>query len=248
MAKPKVETHFIRSATHSVPARIIREARKNVSFSITRTGAILRMPRNLPTGHQNLQLEEFHRWVWAKISSIPHYHRYFLQERYRTGDILTIRGETFRLHLQYNSGKTSHRASRQGDCILLSLAGGPEAPDNTGAIRQLLSRVLAKRFLPEITRRVQEINQQHFRQAVHQVRLKYNRSNWGSCSSKRTINLSTCLLFAPPFAIDYVILHELAHLLEMSHNNRFWELVGRAMPDYPVAEKWLRDNWSSCDF
>ncbi|MEY3051518.1 MAG: hypothetical protein RLY31_1303 [Bacteroidota bacterium] len=246
--KSKVEELFIRSATHSIPARVVRERRNNVRFSITRTGATIRLPAGLDASGRNEQLESFRQWIWAQLASIPFYHRYFLQERYRHGDLLTVGSHSFRLHLHYNSGKASNKAIRTGTEIYLSIANGPDDPGNTAAIRQLLSRIVANRFLPDITRRVMELNQLYFRQPVRQVRLKYNRSNWGSCSSKGTVNLSTCLLFAPPAAIDYVIIHELAHLLEMSHNKRFWDLVGQAMPDYPAAEKWLRENWSDCDF
>jgi predicted metal-dependent hydrolase len=47
---------------------------------------------------------------------------------------------------------------------------------------------------------------------------------------------------APPPVIDYVIVHELAHLVEMNHSRRFWGRVGRILPDYAQRRKWLRDN------
>ncbi|MCB0682671.1 MAG: M48 family metallopeptidase, partial [Saprospiraceae bacterium] len=65
---------------------------------------------------------------------------------------------------------------------------------------------------------------------------------------KRNINLSTRLLFAPPKVIDYVIIHELAHLVEMNHSRRFWDLVAAAMPDYEEQEKWLKKFGHRCDF
>ena len=57
--------------------------------------------------------------------------------------------------------------------------------------------------------------------------LKYNHSNWGSCSHNGNINLSTRLLFAPEAVQDYVIVHELAHLVEPNHSDRFWALGSR---------------------
>jgi hypothetical protein len=56
------------------------------------------------------------------------------------------------------------------------------------------------------------------------------------------------LLFAPQPVIDYVIIHELAHLLEFNHSDRFWEIVGKVMPDYEKKERWLKDNFHACDF
>ena len=65
---------------------------------------------------------------------------------------------------------------------------------------------------------------------------------FGSCSSKRNINIAYRLLFAPREVFRYVCLHELAHLKEMNHSKRFWSLVAGAMPDYKGHEKWLRDS------
>jgi predicted metal-dependent hydrolase len=67
----------------------------------------------------------------------------------------------------------------------------------------------------------------YFQKPIKSVNLKYNLSNWGSCSTKGNINLSTRLLFAPDDVIDYVIIHELAHLLEMNHSPHFWAIVKR---------------------
>ena len=102
--------------------------------------------------------------------------------------------------------------------------------------------------MPEITRRVIELNRKHFQKPVKGVRLKYNHSNWGSCSRSGNINLSTRLLFAPPDVIDYVIVHELAHLVELNHSPRFWNIVEKAVPDYRDKEKWLKENRNLCDF
>ena len=78
--------------------------------------------------------------------------------------------------------------------------------------------------------------------------LKYNTSSWGTCSSSKNINLSTRLLFAPDGVIEYVCIHELAHMLEMNHSERFWNLVERAMPDYKEKIDWLKQNEDQCWF
>ena len=58
------------------------------------------------------------------------------------------------------------------------------------------------------------------------------RSRWGSCSSEGRLNFSWRLVCAPPFALDYVAAHEVAHLKEMNHSTRFWKQVERCMPDW----------------
>jgi len=114
--------------------------------------------------------------------------------------------------------------------------------------KTLLSRIVAQDFLPEITSKVAAINARFIRKPVRQVRLSYQHSKWGSCTSNGNINLSTRLLFAPDDVIEYVILHELAHLIEMNHSPRFWEIVRKAMPAFKDQERWLKENGPNCDF
>ena len=167
---------------------------------------------------------------------------------YQDGDTLTVGSRQYLLKIENTDNKTHSGKIEAGKIISLRLAGNSNELQRKKATQHLLSRLVAQDFKPAITRRVMELNHLHFRKTVNSVNLKYNRSNWGSCSTKGNLNLSTCLLFAPDDVIDYVILHELAHLVEMNHSPRFWALVEAAMPDYKEKKKWLRDNWQKCVF
>jgi len=72
------------------------------------------------------------------------------------------------------------------------------------------------------------------------IGVKAQRSRWGSCTSKRHIYLNWRLIQAPQDVIDYVIVHELAHLAHMNHGPEFWKLVARWMPDWQAQRAWLR--------
>lgn len=72
------------------------------------------------------------------------------------------------------------------------------------------------------------------------VRVKDHRSKWGSCSSRRNINLNWYLILLDKSLIDYVIVHEFMHLKEMNHSPRFWALVEDVLPDYRVRMAELR--------
>ena len=71
------------------------------------------------------------------------------------------------------------------------------------------------------------------------VKINGAKSRWGSCSSKGTINFTYRLWFAPEPLRDYVVVHELAHLIEMNHSERFWKQVERVMPDYRQRRRLL---------
>lgn len=69
-----------------------------------------------------------------------------------------------------------------------------------------------------------------------------NRYRWGSCTTKDNINLNWRLIKAPMFVVDYVIIHELAHLLEANHTPRFWNIVRAQSPKMDKAKTWLLEN------
>lgn len=81
----------------------------------------------------------------------------------------------------------------------------------------------AKRILP--TRTVELAKQYDFK--FKTVKIQASKTRWGSCSTEKNINLSFFLLLAPQYLIDYVILHELCHTIEMNHSDRFWALMDK---------------------
>ena len=72
------------------------------------------------------------------------------------------------------------------------------------------------------------------------VKVNNAKTRWGSCSSKKSINFSWRLALADDDVIDYVIVHELAHLVEMNHSARFWGIVAGILPDYAARKQRLK--------
>lgn len=68
------------------------------------------------------------------------------------------------------------------------------------------------------------------------------KTRWGSCSGKGALNFTWRLVMAPLAAVDYVVVHELAHINERNHSSRFWNAVASVLPMYEHQEKWLKDN------
>ena len=74
------------------------------------------------------------------------------------------------------------------------------------------------------------------------VRIKGQRTLWGSCSRQGNLNFNWRLTLAPAEVMDYVVLHEVAHRLEMNHSPRFWAIVERHCPEHKTHRRWLRKN------
>lgn len=74
------------------------------------------------------------------------------------------------------------------------------------------------------------------------ITIKDQKTRWGSCSSKGNITYNWRVVMAPPAVLDYLVVHELAHMLVPNHSQNFWQLVETTLPEYKAHRKWLKDN------
>ncbi len=247
MIRKRLENTSIEIKGKKVPVKIYNEMRYNVRASIGKRAVILRFPLLLSKSQREKQLAHFYVWIEQQFEKHANLGARFFGKEYRDGDQLTVGERNYFIKIETTENR-NHSAKLSNRIIQIKLATGDSELNLNKSIKLLLSRVVARDFLPEISRRTKELNQLYFKNKIKNIRLKYNQSNWGSCSSKGNINLSTRLLFAPPDVIDYVIIHELAHFLEMNHSPRYWKIIASAMPDYKGKEKWLKKNGHLCDF
>jgi predicted metal-dependent hydrolase len=74
------------------------------------------------------------------------------------------------------------------------------------------------------------------------ITLRDQRSRWGSCSSRGALSFNWRLVLAPHDVLDYVVVHEVCHLVEHNHSARFWQLVQRRRPNYRESKRWLDEH------
>lgn len=77
------------------------------------------------------------------------------------------------------------------------------------------------------------------------IRIKVQKSRWGSCGIHNDINLNWVLILAPKKVLEYVVIHEICHIKERNHSAKFWALVERHCPDYQTQRDWLTQNGQS---
>jgi len=144
-----------------------------------------------------------------------------------------------------------HRIRRESDpgaapvAIVDSAPGGAEIrvrgdPAHLGRrVRDHLIRLARQ----ELTRRAR-LCAGRIGKPIARIGVRDTRSRWGSCSSKGTLSFSWRLVLMPEAVIDYVVAHEVAHLVEMNHGPRFWQLVRSLVPDLAAPRAWLKRHRS----
>jgi predicted metal-dependent hydrolase len=227
-----------------MPVDIHREYRKNWRYAFAKGRLIVRLPVIADKAVDMQILNDIKLSLEKRTELKPQLLEYYNTKTYNNGDSVTIGSRTYYLKIEIEDRKTHAAKLDKNKVINFSLGQG----NTEGVVGQLLSRIVAKDYSAEFSRRVFELNHQFFKKDIKSINFKYNHSNWGSCSSSGNLNFSSRLLFAPEDVQDYVIIHELAHLIELNHSDRFWKLVADAMPNYAEKEKWLKKNSALCRF
>jgi predicted metal-dependent hydrolase len=227
-------------ADQELPIDIFREKRNNVRISLGKNAVLYRVPHFLDDAQIESQLRGFIPWLEKQVKAGNTQHYNFRE--YQDGELLQVGERSYTIHITEAPSQQHKAQLLNGNQIILQLSDKVRGPERWKSVAHLLSRLIGKHFKPEIERRIHELNEMHFKQPINSIRLKYNYTNSGSCSKAGNINLSTRLLFAPKEVQDYVIIHELAHLIELNHSSRFWALVEAAMPNYKEQEAWLKQH------
>ncbi len=142
-------------------------------------------------------------------------------------DVPPLQTLTFSVNVQTSPRKNMLVSLQNGVLnILVPQTEKVESEKIQGKIHQGIEAALrfeAKRILPGKLKKLSEKHALPFAD----VKIQQSKTRWGSCSSKKNINLSYFLLLLPEHLVDYVLLHELVHTREMNHSARFWALLDR---------------------
>jgi hypothetical protein len=223
------------------------ENRKNCRVSIRKKAVNIRIPSFLSKEEKADQLNRMKTWAGKKLLENPEKFKPEPQKEYKNEDILKIGDEEYSLKIKLKDKKSSS-AALNSNTIQLVISDNLSKEEQNNHISTLISRCIGSKRLPKLQVKVKGLNKKHFNQNINKIFFKHNKSNWGSCSRAGNINISTRLLFAPDDVLEYVCIHELAHLLEHNHSKKFWTLVETAMPEYKEKKRWLKENGDICKF
>jgi predicted metal-dependent hydrolase len=223
-----------------VPVRILFESRFNNRVTVNKKGILLRISERQPKEEQRKHIDTLLKWAKEKLGDKPQLLDSLKQRTYVNGEILRVGDYEFVISVFYHDLPRSTAKIFRNN-IILSIAKGLTEDAEANACSYLVAKCLCKFFLPVVTQRLHELNDRYFKKNIKSVKMKYATSFWGHCSHDGNLVISIRLMFAPARTVDYVLIHELAHLVHHDHSPRFWKVVEQAMPDYRTHEKHLTD-------
>ena len=217
-----------------VPYQLQRSKRRSIGFLIADDGLRITAPRWVTIAAINEAILSKQRWILTKLQEQQD--RPAPQEIsptiWHTGSTLPFLGTSATLHVEFGSPSDYNPETAT---ITLNL------PSDASAT---LCKKHLQMWLMNQARRTFSQRLPHFAELLgvryHSFTLTSANTRWGSCNNQGKIRLNWRLIHFSPHLIDYVIAHELAHLLEMNHSPRFWATVERVFPDYLAARNELK--------
>jgi len=210
---------------------VIRSRRKTIAMEITREGKIIvRAPLRLARREVADFVDRHRAWVDRKLAEAGARERCLKPGGFGPGEIFYYLGEPHRLRLIEGGG---YLRRENGEFLL-----GADLARRAAAVFRTWYRARAREVLEDRVERLAR----RMGLTVRAVRITDARQRWGSCSASGTLNFAWRLVMAPPGVIDYVVVHELAHLVELNHSRLFWDCVARVLPDHRSRRRWLREH------
>ncbi len=213
----------------AVDYTLIRSERKTAALCIRDGGVVIRAPLKMPKRDIDLFVASKEKWITDKLAICAGQTKRREDFCLHCGDTVLYRGRQCTI-----LEKDGNRAGFDGENFFVPRDLTPEQIKH--ACVQVY-RMLAKRDLIEKTLAFAK------QMSVTPCSVKVNgaKARWGSCSSNKSLNFSWRLIMAQDGVIDYVVVHELAHITEMNHSKRFWAIVEDVFPDYRERKAQLKE-------
>lgn len=227
------ETRIIRLDGQEIPYLLKRSPkRRTIGLSIDHRGLTVSAPQRAAVGHLEQILQERSGWLFDKLRE--------WQERQPAsfncadGETLLFLGSELVLRL-VEGGSRTQPLLLEDDTLMVTVSNAGDAVAVRRKLEQWYRAEAHRHFVQRL---------EHYASCmgltVRNVALSGARTRWGSCNSRGDIRLSWRLIQAPISQIDYVVVHELAHIRELNHSPRFWAIVEETLPHYAAAQRALK--------
>ena len=211
-----------------------RKRKRTLSIQIGSGGSVLvRVPYRTPQRDIDGFLAEKKQWVQKKIARELERQGEKQHRMFRPGESFLFLGERFPLRVNEERGGPEALAFTGREFAL-----NGDARPGARALFFLWYRKKAQEYIPG--------RADHYSRALglspRGVAISRARCRWGSCSADNRLAFTWRLIMAPPAVIDYVVVHELGHMMIRNHSRDYWEFVESVLPDYRERRDWLKEK------
>lgn len=205
--------------------------RKTLGLVVERDKSVVVLaPKGTPDSTIALFVEKKKFWLFEKINHSPKFGEPKPETPFISGKAIPYLGKNYKLDVV----KTPMDGITFQGKFLLSQQN---LPQGKAILEQWYKQKAKEKITPQVQRYARQLGVEY-----NDILISDLKYRWGSCTLKGNLNFNWRLIKAPQFVINYVVVHELAHLIELNHSDRFWNIVKVQMPNYLEAKEWLKGN------
>ena len=185
-------------------------------------------------------LESKGNWVLDKLAKCGQVQSLYMERELKNGDTVPYLGRNLEVVVKQQDHRNVDGVRLERNRLLVTM-GSPGSRLNL-----LLEQWYRMQAVKMITERANKLSAE-LGLSFNRLTIRGQKTRWGSCSHKGNLSFNWKLIMAPEPVIDYVVIHELAHLKELNHTNGFWKLVAEHCPRWREHKKWLKDHQTELD-
>ena len=230
----------------SLEYRLRRSNRESMGIFVERDGKIM---VTAPHQAELIAIEKFvsekRIWIYQKLAQKKALNREGPKREFVNGQGFLYLGKSYRLKLINDAGIKSGRSSRMAPLRLWHGYFELVETEKANARNHFISwyrKQIKKQLKERIPRYDKRIGVK-----VKDVRILDLGHRWASCGKNGSINFNWRSVMAPVWVFDYILVHELVHMIERGHSDKFWSMVSRVIPDYEEYVRWLNENGADLD-
>lgn len=222
---------------------IVRRARRRSLTLTMHPDRPLRVITNASTTHKEIIefLLKKRTWIEKNLQQFADLNEKFKEPPYEEGAHFPFLGELKYLHFSVTPRKNFFFNFEEGYLVCYLPLGKKPQDYSKQEYQEQLTKLYHREAVRYLTPRVEELGRITGLKPA-KLSFRAQRTRWGSCSSKGHISLNWKIVCQSPSIIDYIIIHELCHLIHMNHSSDFWSAVENFYPSYEVAEKVLKSQ------
>jgi predicted metal-dependent hydrolase len=216
------------------------EFRNTLSISVSQAGVKVVSPPNIPREKIEEVLFKKGAWIVKQLSDFEEMQDSVKQKSFVSGEILPYLGRHYRLKImktdQPNPSLRFHNGRFYGE-----VHHSCNEEEYHTLLRPLYIEWVKRKAASFTKDRLKPFTQK-LQKEPKKVVIKDQEQRWGSCTPEGRLLLNWRIFLAPASIVDYVIAHELAHLVHLNHSKEYWDIVRMLLPDYEDRKEWLRLN------
>ena len=221
---------------------IVRTNRKTVGINIDlEEGVVVRSPKRL----NDKKIEEIVKnksdWILKKLDKLGEIKDKPVSKEFMSGEKLSYIGRRYRLKVKEDKDVKKAKVKLYQGKFIVKVNPKLKDDKRRETIRDEFISWYREHADEKINERVDKYKDK-IGVRPNKIKVKKQKKRWGSCSSKGNLNFNWKLIMAPMSVIDYLVVHELIHLLHPNHSREFWDTVETIIPDYEEKQEWLRVN------